>query len=850
MIRPIDNIVSILAEKVRVEPSGVKSLSHLLVVVPTVQAGRRLRLALAKRLGALVPPTVLTSRGFMLDESDPALAGRTDELIAFKAAGIDYPLAVQLSDMRRILEPGAVSFGDVAALLAKEMPEEAKRWEELALTEKQYLEQLEKRGRKDRIAAMKEYARLSAGEKWPGVEEVVRLDDPAAFLRDGAEDCTLPRSRIFPASTPADEAWRVAEYFAAVRPDEELPALSVVDPGLFPEIVSAFRAKGLEVHNPARIRLATSSLGRLTAAVAALMTTRSYSVFSSFVRCGDVRRWLSARLSLTPQEMAETLIELDRRQAEYLPEKIDDIGPKTTGKLRAVFELIGQYLARRDIRRILTAIFKDRILDERDASAREFAAAAEAVDALLEECAVLPGEDGRMQTDVELFSLRLDEAVYSLEPDEGEVIVAEGWLDLPFVDAGEVVVAGFCEGIVPESTMGHPFLPDSLRVRLGIPGNAAHEMRDRAILKVLVQSRPPAALRFSFHAIDAAGDAVKPSRLLLETADDADLVERVRRFYGSRAGTAEAPARDLPKAWKLRLPVPPPYAALERISPTRLDDYLACPFTCYLKDKSVLGDKRMDDRAEELAAWEYGNLAHEALEAFGLSPLADSVDAGEIKAFLGESVDRRLVARFGTSIPAIVAMQGESIKRRLAAFASVQAARRAAGWRIVACERKLEVQYGHTRIRGKCDRIDYNDESGEWCVIDYKTWDTAARAASYDAGKNEWKSLQLPLYCAMLDADADEGFAAARLERISAAYCVLGKTAEEVCFSEPFHGGAVPGAEAKVRELIARMESGIFWPPSPAGEWKWDYADWLRPSPEESVDEDWIKDQLGRKPVD
>ena len=43
---------------VRTDPSGAKSLAHLLVIVPTAQSGRRLRLKLAERLGAVVPPEI------------------------------------------------------------------------------------------------------------------------------------------------------------------------------------------------------------------------------------------------------------------------------------------------------------------------------------------------------------------------------------------------------------------------------------------------------------------------------------------------------------------------------------------------------------------------------------------------------------------------------------------------------------------------------------------------------------------------------------------------------------------------------------------------------------------------
>ena len=81
----------------------------------------------------------------------------------------------------------------------------------------------------------------------------------------------------------------------------------------------------------------------------------------------------------------------------------------------------------------------DPILDERDPDAREFAAAAETVNGLIDECG-----DNR-----ELFSFRLREATYSLEPDEGDAILTDGWLELPFLDADELIVTGFNEGRVP-----------------------------------------------------------------------------------------------------------------------------------------------------------------------------------------------------------------------------------------------------------------------------------------------------------------------------------------------------------------------------------------------------------------
>lgn len=875
----LDHAVETLAAKVRTDPSGAKSLAHVCAVVPTAQSGRRLRLALARRFGALVPPLVKTPLGLLLDEDDPTLAGRTDEIAAFAEAlgtkdgdrRVALEQARQLADIRAVLLPKAIAFADVADVLKVDFPDEAERWRQLADVETRYLAALARRGKRDRIEALKEEGRrkkeegkreegrsedgfssLCSGDG-NGFSEVLRFDDfqNSSLLTSSlltSSPFLLPVSQVFSCATPADEAARVADYFAAVKPGEAYPALCIADPALFPEIETAFKARGLTICNPAKTRLVTSSLGHLVRQVVELQRTQSYAVFSAFIRGGDARRWLCDELRLSDEDMTAALVDLDNRQAEFLPEKIDDIAPKTEKKLRAIFEFVKVQFRKKGLRSLLGSIFKSRTLDEADPGDREFAAAAEIVSALLSEC----GDDR------DLLALRLDEATYSLESEADDAILTDGWMELPFVEADEIVIAGFQEGCVPESVVGHPFLPDSLRRRLGLPDNAFKEARDRAILRLVVGARAADAVKALFHSIDAKGDVVKPSRLLFETDDDADLVARVRAYYGAHAGTPEGSAADLPKGWKLHLPVPPAFRELAKISPTRLDGYLRCPFTYYLRDKEVLGDKRMDDRAEELQSWEYGNLAHEALEAFGLSDLKDATDAATIRAFLEERVDAQLAARFGTSVPAIVWMQGESVKRRLGHFAVRQAARRAEGWRIVAVERKLELSYafarpdgsqGATRFHGKCDRIDFNERTGDWCVIDYKTWDTADRAASFERKKDGslvWKSFQLPLYCAMLDADGEGEFAAATRDRISSCYCVLGKTADDVVFTEPVGGGYLPDAEAAIKALLPRIERGIFWPPSSTRDWRWDYKDWLEPSPEETVDEDWIADQRTR----
>ena len=868
----VDEVAERLCAQAKEDASGAKSLAHILVVVPTAQSGRRLRFKLAERLGAFVPPEIRLPPQLVVP-TDASVAGRTDEILAFREALGEkgtLEVAAQFSDIRGILGANALSFADVAAriggILTDETADfEVSRWQELAELETRYLAALEKRGKADRIVRMKQT--IADPPPFPGITKIVLagLLDPLPAMRQvlanleakvkgegeelEVEEIHPPLSNsnsklqlIIPCATAASEAEKVAEIFAGVKADEALPALCVADQEEFPEIQGALLAKGLKVHDPSRTPLVTSSLGHLVEQVSALMRTRSYGVFSAFIRSGDVRRWLQTELKISPEEYVEALTILDNAQRELLPEKIDDIGPKTKGKLRAIFEHIDVCLRKKGLRQILQAVFKEHLLDERDSDAREFAAAAEVVNDLIDEClAERTIEQSNNRTMDELFAFRLRESSYSLEPDEGEVILTDGWLELPFLDADELVITGFNEGRVPESVVGHAFLPDRLRRGLGLPDNESRTNRDREILRMALACRDEGAVKVFFRSIDAQGDVLKPSRLLFEGTDDAELVRRVRSFYGVKAGTEEARTPDLPENWRLKLEIPPERKLLAFASPSSLDLYLRCPFTYCLK--KTFGEQK-DDRAEELDPSEFGNLIHGALERWGADALKDSEDEDAIAADLADHIDAILGERFGTSVPAIVALQAESAKRRLACFAKIQAERHAQGWRTVAAERKLQVVYGHTTVKGRCDRIDYNDATGEWCVVDYKTFDNPDRAVCFDAKKNEWKSLQLPLYCAMLDADPE--FPDAKLERISSAYCILGKTAETTLFAGPTNGAYVAEAEVKIRELIDRIERGIFWPPAPSNAWQWDFGAWIFNTPEESVDAAWLADQRRR----
>src|SRR5690606_26051835 len=64
-----------------------------------------------------------------------------------------------------------------------------------------------------------------------------------------------------------------------------------------------------------------------------------------------------------------------------------------------------------------------------------------------------------------------------------------GWLELLWEDAPHLVVAGFNDGRVPEAVVGDPFLPESLRGRLGLKTNAERFARDAYVLQAIAQCR-------------------------------------------------------------------------------------------------------------------------------------------------------------------------------------------------------------------------------------------------------------------------------------------------------------------------------------------------------------------------
>ena len=319
-----------------------------------------------------------------------------------------------------------------------------------------------------------------------------------------------------------------------------------------------------------------------------------------------------------------------------------------------------------------------------------------------------------------------------------------------------------------------------------------------------------------------------PSRLLF-ACEGVEMAERrgsILRRRARRCRTSNWPEALRAGRAVSDFPIPRPVPLAEPVVSlrvTELRDYLACPYRYYLRHR--LGLESLADEAEELAANEFGTLLHVVLKQFADDPqLADSTDPAALEAGLNEILDQALAKRFGAGVLAAVRLQGEQIRHRLAAFARWQAQRRSEGWRIHSSEVAITVADkislpgaehaladGEVPIylRGRIDRVDVHETTGETIVFDYKTGDKGETPEKAHREKQtDWIDLQLPLYRHLVRAAGIKG-------PVRLGYIVLPKDTSKVGAElAEWDEQTLADADAKALEVILAIGAQKFWPPA------------------------------------
>ena len=320
-----------------------------------------------------------------------------------------------------------------------------------------------------------------------------------------------------------------------------------------------------------------------------------------------------------------------------------------------------------------------------------------------------------------------------------DLVELQGWLDLPFDDAPNLILTGFNEGIVPSSKSSDLFLPNETRRELGLEDARRRFARDACLTSALAASKRNFFVVFGRRSLQ--NDPKTPSRFAFATAPE-KVPPRVCRFFagGGSNDLAELEARQLgrpfPKAPLVadvenadanatananaesvetpiqttsvanaatRLAVGPPSPspsepprpvgfsvpilrttgpAPSKMKVTEFRDFLACPYRYFLRRALNLRAAAPETTAEMNAA-AFGTLAHDALRDFGVAPeIRDSTDADAISAWLSERLDVVASRYFNELSSPFVRVQIEQIRSRLDAFARWQALWRRSGRQI------------------------------------------------------------------------------------------------------------------------------------------------------------------------
>lgn len=901
---------------------GPLDLSGVKVVVQTREGRRRILLALARRAReqgrVLFPPRVLMPE-VLLDEQAPPSAGRAELMLAwltvlgqlkpdgvpalFRTGGsletLEQRLAWArlLSETQRLLGENLLTCADVVAGGGLP-PLEWERWQSLQELEAQCDAILARWGllnptaarRKamedpgpsngaahlvlvlltDPLPALKPFLeKLAAHPHAPQIHTVTwGPADGSAFDGWGLPDATYwlethaPRpeleGHLHPSRNSREEALQIAELAA---PNLEAPgavAIGVQTGEVLPDLQHL-----LDVFDPAGSSFSTTSLYALLGALRRWLATDSFGALVQVLRHPLIHQNLRAEF---PEAGLQSLLAAcDRIDERHLPDTLADalrLAAKP-GDLAVIQPALARW--RRQLER---APYGESLLGWLDALGENYrpgAALREEWESWIE---VLPGACAAV-TRIEpesadsflgtVLALLEQEMLYPAPDSPG--IRADGWLELALEEAPHLILAECADEYLPGTARAHPFLPDSLRRRLGLRHQEARLAHDAWLLSCLERSRREAGrIDYTVARSNRRGEPLKPTRLFF-LGSSRGLPERVITAFRPPAVREADPPWTL--AWKLRPPAPQTrQPTWESLPVTAFRQYLACPFRFYLR--YGLKMESLERSKLEWDARDFGMIAHHALQKLAEDdPLRDSTDEARIAEALQAFADEAIQRHFGTSLPLPLEIQRESLRQRLRAWSAHEAASRRAGWCILPGgvewspdKEDDRFRLGGLRITGKIDRIEQHRETGALRVIDFKTSDRAEtpdRAHrrqlrkdadddlppwaefEHDGKRWFWCDLQLPLYVWMISLQFPD-------QPCEACYANLPKTASDTgiaSWPELPDSALMEAARACAERCAEAIREGRFWPPRDPGPYD-DFASLFPESPEECFDPEYL----------
>lgn len=676
-----------------------------------------------------------------------------------------------------------------------------------------------------------------------------RFDEFGCLVPDAWHDALLdiPDTAIVHVNGPEEQALAVSQVLRKLEGRFAIDEITIgmPDAKLVPFIQRELASQGLKSHWAGGRRVCQSEPFLLLQAVANYFETSSAQSVAALVRHPRV----ALRVAGMADHGNDWLIELDRAYEDHLPTRlfVDSADSMTSETLQTFSHLLPKLCGpladaapeqalpkwANAIEELLLSSYAGVAFDSEDIEQSGVADAALAIQDSLYEMSSLPLAVSPTVTAAEAIRYVLaDVASQSTAvSSEREVIELHGWLDLQLDDSPALLLTSVHERFIPQSITSDLFLPNQLRVKLGIDDNQRRYARDAYALTALVNSREYTRLIVARRNVD--GDPELPSRLLL-AEENAIIAKRCLRFFSENTNrdpifaelSEPEPASERPSRFGPPHPSQLDFQTVEHLSPTAFRTYIACKYRFFLSH--VLRLNSVVEDHSQMDARGFGNLMHDVLESFGnFLPMRDCSETPLIQAYLHKELDRQALANFGKAPPPAVRIQIESMRLRLNRFAEQQASRVADGWRTIYVEEKVEMIFPGTtmKIVGKMDRIDVNPE-GDWAVFDYKSGDsgkTPDQAHRKNRGK-EWIDLQLPLYFQLASQLAARDDAPKFSGNMRLGFVLLPSDLKKVEFVlAPWSAFDLEQANQRTVKIIEQIQADDFWPPAdppPA------FADW------------------------
>lgn len=760
---------------------AVIDLSALLVIVPTRQAGRRLREALAVRVResdrGLLPPKILTPNTLLqrhlkdqpianeacvtaawvhtLQAIDPGQFQAVFLSLPEQSPGWQQGMAQRLAQLRDELGEEGLSIQE-AAKLAAEAGHETERWRQLGRLEGLYLQTLQTHQLKDRNLARREAADQYTAPASTGRILLIATPDAQALPLKAIEKAAVetpveiwtygPKELFDEWGRPLQEIWNqrpldFESWGARMRTFGESKALTrqvaTSTQGQTPESILIGLADSELTHTVARemeesqtpsydpegVPLHVCRLGRLVELLCQLSREANTTTVRSLLQHPDLFQWLKS--SNSKQHLLRAL---DKTFQKHLCADLDAFmqfaeSNRLKGALKALHSLRlrikeAPQLAL-GLSHALQTIYADVELapDEHSKLWRE---QAEGIRTLLTDIESAEAEFSNLKPEL-AASLVLQglrkSKVYPDRPREAHDLL--GWLEMLWNDAPKMILAGIHEGKVPESVIGDAFLPENLREVLGLRTNDQRFARDAYLLEALCRRRAgkKGEIDILVAQQDAEGTPLKPSRLLFLGKPDT-LLPRTQKLFSSLETGSTRTEHAVP--WKLRPPEGLP--APERISVSALRTYLECPFRYFLRH--VMGMWPIDVESREMPPNAFGTLTHEILSKLEGITIDSKTQAKDLSAKLHAIAKAEFEHQFGRKLSFALRLQKEAILSRLQAFVERQIEDVQINGRIkiIDTEFKFTHQIEGITLSGVIDRIDQRGDALE--LLDYKTADS------------------------------------------------------------------------------------------------------------------------------